>query len=173
MRKTFILAAAPLVLLGACHKAATAPAADDAAVLDAIHAVESGQIKAINAGDMAGATAVYAPGAQFVFPGEGPVTGTDKLTAAFTRMKSDPAFAVTMTDGTKRHWIAASGNMAVTSFSGTMTETVNGKVVTRPVDNQTLWIKQSDGKWKIESDFNAFAGPPEPPPAASSSTAGS
>lgn len=169
MNAKTLAAALPLVLLAACNQAA-APADPDA-VMTAIHEVENGQMKAINARDAAGAGAVYAPDAMFYVPGQDPVSGSEAIAANFAEGIKDPAYAVTADEGSNRSWVAASGDMAATSFTGTWTRTVDGKVTTDRLVNQTVWQKQADGSWKIASDMNmtlpAAATAPAPAPAAS------
>lgn len=155
MRKGLIvIAAAPIALLAACNQAA-APA-DPAAVLAEIQKVEEGQIAAFNADDADGATAVYAADARFFDAGSPVVVGSDAIKAAFGAMLGDANAALELTENGS--WVAASGELAVTSadYKQTMTG-VDGKPTTIAGANLTVWQKQADGSWKIAADFNGPA----------------
>ena len=161
MNKALILAAAPIALLAACTKPA-APADADA-VLAEIKAVEQRQIAAFNVHDLEGAITLYAPDAQFLGPDAPVGTGTEAIRAAFTPMIEDSQSKIAITPGPA--WVAASGELAVTSGTftythsnaeGTGTETMTGAV-------QTVWQKDPDGEWKVVSDFNAATPSPAAP----------
>jgi len=152
MRNQLAITAA--ILLGACTQASETPTVDKAAEQAAIEAVEAAQIAAINAHDAAGGAAAYAPDATLYMPGSAPLSG-DALTAAFDEMAKDEALAVAVDEGTEKTWIADSGEMAVTSFTGTFTSTgADGQPAPMHMAVQTLWHKQDDGSWKIVGDFN-------------------
>lgn len=163
MRKTLPILLAATALLSACKKSdadesATMPENDPVAVMDAIHAVENGQIAALNAKDLAGATKVYTADAVLYAPGDPPASGSEAITAAFTNATADKAYGVVPDEGSQKSWVAASGDYATTSFTGQFTRTVDGAAKTDPFVNQTLWAKQQDGTWKIVSDVNAVVG---------------
>lgn len=146
-------AAAPLLLAACGQKPA---AVDSETVLAAIHQAENAQIEALGKGDLAGATAVYGEGATIYVEGMPPATGADAIKANFERQFTDKAFKVAVTEGSNKSWVAASGDLAVTGFTGTWTRTdpASGKPVTGPILNQTVWQKQADGSWKNVSDVN-------------------
>jgi ketosteroid isomerase-like protein len=150
------LAAAPIILISACSQPAETPAVDPDAVLAAIHEVENGQLEALNSNDLAGGVAVYGEGATLYVDGTSPATGAEAIQAHMEAMLSDPGFDVSMDEGSYRSWVAASGDLAVTSFTGlfSRTDAETGEVVTEPVVNQTVWQKQDDGSWKNVHDVN-------------------
>jgi ketosteroid isomerase-like protein len=150
------LAAAPIILIAACSQPAEPPAADADAVLAAIHEVENAQLEALNNGDTAGGAVVYGEGATLYVDGTSPATGADAIQAHMEAMLSDPGFNVSMDEGSYKSWVAASGDLAVTSFTGlfSRTDTETGEVVTEPVVNQTVWQKQANGSWKNVHDVN-------------------
>lgn len=156
MRNAVMLSLSPLVLVAGCNQVTVnTPKADPDKVVAEIRAAEAAQMEAFGKKDLAGATAVYAAEANFIKPGEGP-QGGEMITKAFEAMLKDPAFKLEPIEGTGTQWVAESGELATTGFTAKMTSTgADGKVVTEPVINQTVWKKQEDGSWKIVSDFNA------------------
>lgn len=155
-RLNTIFAAIPVVLVAACSQPAETPAADADAVLAAIHEVENAQLEALNDGDIAGGAVVYGEGATLYVDGTSPATGAEAIQAHMEAMLSDPGFNVSMDEGSYKSWVAASGDLAVTSFTGQFSRTnaETGEVVTEPVVNQTVWQKQGDGSWKNVHDVN-------------------
>ena len=124
------------------------------AVLAAIQQTEEHRQAALKAGNMAAGVAVYAPEAVFYEPGKPPVTG-DQIRAAFDRMGKDQAYNLAIDDASRSHWVAKSGDLAVTSYTGSWTHTKAEDVATtEPLLNQTVWALQQDGTWKIVSDVN-------------------
>lgn len=152
MRSEMMYAAAPLALLAACNQA-SAPAVDKAAEQAAIEAVENAQISAINAHDAAGMAAPYTADAVLYMPDSAPVSG-DAIAGAMAEMVKDEALAVSIDEGSQTVFIADSGDMATTVFTGKMTVTgADGAPAVLPMAVQTLWLKE-DGSWKIARDFN-------------------
>mgnify|MGYP000386248845 CR=1 FL=1 len=155
-RLSLVTVAIPVMLIAACSQPDEAPAADPDAVLAAIHEVENGQLEALNANDLAGGVAVYGEGATLYVDGMAPAVGAEAIQAHMAAMFSDPGFNVEMDENSYKSWVAASGDLAVTSFTGLFSRTneESGDVVTEPVVNQTVWQKQADGSWKNVHDVN-------------------
>ena len=155
---TILAAALPLALLASCNKpAAEAAASDPKAALEAIHKTEAGQMEAFGKKDIGGATGLYAADATMIAPGEKPVNGSQAITGRFTALINDPGFTVTPDEKSAYGWVAASGDLAVTGWTGETSMTgTDGKVAKKPMANQTVWKKQDDGSWKIQSDVNAY-----------------
>ena len=66
---------------------------------------------------------------------------------------ADPNFAITMEPGTG--WAAESGELAVTTATGSLTRTdASGAAVTVPISNQTVWRREDGVGWKIVSEQN-------------------
>jgi ketosteroid isomerase-like protein len=155
-RLTFAITAVPFVLLAGCEQAAETPAVDPDAVLAAIHEAENMQLAALQNDDVAGAVAVYGEGAALYVDREVPAIGPAAIQANMEAMFSDPGFNAEMDEGSYKSWVSASGDMAVTSFTGQFSRTnaETGEVVTEPMVNQTVWQKQADGSWKNVHDVN-------------------
>ena len=144
-----------ITLLAGCgtEKSATS-AADPDAVLSAIHEVENFQIDAITRRDLRSATNIYTPNVQFHIPGSGLDTGREEIFRRLEDMLADESYDLQIDSGSRQSWVANSGDLAATGFSGNMTRTETGKPVTFPMINRTIWVKQHDGSWQIDSDIN-------------------
>ena len=155
--RTRILALVALPLLAACGSA------DPEEVIETVRATEQSQMEAIVAKDLRGATRNYEADAVVLVPGGTPVTGGPAIEAEFARLLADPNFRIVMepTDG----WASESGELAVTTATGTVTTTdaESGEAVTVPISNQTVWRREDGVGWKIASEHNAPL--PQPAPA--------
>lgn len=142
------LALAALPLLAACG------AADPNEVLETIRATEQGQLQAIASQDLRGATRNYAQDAVLVIPGEAPVGGIAAIEVAFKPLLADTNLKLEITPG--EGWAAESGELAVTTFTGTLTtsDAATGQPVTVPIANQTVWHRADGIGWQIVSDVN-------------------
>ena len=147
LARTLALMALPL--LAACGSA------DPNEVLETVRATEQAQMEAIAAKDQRGAVRNYEPGAVVLVPGGAPVTGAPAIEAEFGRLLGDPNFKIAMKPGTG--WAAESGELAVTTATGTVTTTdaASGEAVTVPISNQTVWHRQDGVGWKIAAEHNA------------------
>lgn len=147
MRKTF-LALAALPLLAACG------AADPDEVLGTVRDTEAAQMQAVAAKDLRGATRNYDAEAVVLAPDGASVSGSAAIEAEYGKLLADPAFAIAMKPGPG--WASESGELAVTTATGTVTATdaASGEPVTVPVANQTVWRKQDGVGWKIVSEHN-------------------
>jgi ketosteroid isomerase-like protein len=154
LARTLTLMALPL--LAACG------AVNPDEVLDTVRATEQSQMQAIEARDLRGAVRNYEAGAVVLVPGGAPVTGGAAIEAEFGRLLSDSNFAIAMEPSAG--WAAESGELAVTTATGTVTTTdpASGQAVTVPISNQTVWRREDGVGWKIASEHNA----PLPQPAA-------
>ena len=144
------LALAVLPLLAACGAAA-----DPDEVLETVRATEQAQLQAVSAKDLRGAIRNYEPKAALVAPGGAQVSGAAAIEAAYEALLADPNFKIAMKPG--EGWAAESGELAVTTATGTVTTTdaASGKPVTVPIANQTVWRREDGVGWKIVSEYNA------------------
>lgn len=154
MKTAIVFAAAPLALLAACSQA-SAPI-DKEAILAEIRAVEDGQAVALNSADKAGTSAVYSDDAELFMVGRAPAIGIEAIQSMGEDVLADPALVVVHDEASKVGWVADSGELAVTGFTGTITMTnpATGEPETHPTANTTVWEKQSDGAWKMVRDVN-------------------
>jgi ketosteroid isomerase-like protein len=146
LARTLALTALPL--LAACG------AADRGEVLETIRATEQAQLQAIASKDLRGATRNYAEDAVLVAPGEAPVGGLAAIEVAFKPLLADANLKLEIEPG--EGWAAESGELAVTTFTGTLTTTdaASGQPVTVPIANQTVWRRADGIGWQIVSDVN-------------------
>ena len=157
MPAQYLFAAAPMALLAACAQPAEAPApADPEAVLDMLSANEKGLQAAFNDKDLEAGVAFYAQDATFFGGGSPPAEGREAIRASFEAMLADENSSLAL--NRTGSWVAASGELAVTQASYTFSFTgEDGNRASVEGRNQTVWVKQADGRWKIASDFNSPA----------------
>lgn len=155
MKTTLAPAVASLVLLGAC--APRSDVADPAKVIAAIRSAEEAQATALGRKDLDGAVAVFADDATLYVPGMPPALGRAAIRAANERALKDPALNVTPDEGSRTWWVAASGDLATTTYASAWTHAApgGGMPVTERLISQTTWRRQADGSWKNVSDINA------------------
>lgn len=155
-----ILALAALPLLAACGSA------NPEDVLATVRATELAQMEAIAAKDLRGATRNYEAGAVVLVPGAAPLNGGPAIEAEFGRLLADPNFSIAMKPGAG--WAAESGELAVTTATGTVTTTdaASGEAVTVPISNQTVWRREDGVGWKISAEHNAALPQAAPSPSA-------
>jgi ketosteroid isomerase-like protein len=141
---------APIALL----LAACGSAPDPDAVIETVRATEQAQLQAIQAKDLRGAVRNYDHDATLMAAGRAPVAGAEAIEASFETMLADPNLALTIEPGPA--WASASGDLAVTTFTGqvTTTDPATTKAVTLPVRNETVWRKAEGAPWKIVSEHN-------------------
>jgi len=146
LSRTLALAALPL--LAACG------AADPKEVLDAVRATEHTHLQAIAAKDLRGATRNYAEDAVLVAPGVPQANGIAAIETAYKPQLADAGRTLEVAPGPG--WAAESGELAVTTFTGTLTTTdaTSGQPVTVPIVNQTVWRRANGIGWQIVSDVN-------------------
>lgn len=144
------LSLAPLALLAACGGSAI----DPAETLDTVKATETAQLESLAAKDVEGVMRYYDSDAVVVTPGAPPATGTAAIQSALSGLIEDPNLDVKLEQG--KGWAANSGELAVTTSSGTMTVTdpETGEPTVVPMRNQTVWYKATGDTWKIVSEYN-------------------
>jgi ketosteroid isomerase-like protein len=145
-----LFALAPAVMLAACGSAPV----DPEAALEAVHATEQAQLQAIAAKDLRGAVRNYRDDAVLVAPGSAPATTGEAIAAEFDALLNDRNFKLEIEPGPG--WVSESGELAVTTSTGTLTTTdaASGQPVTVTVGNQTVWQKPTGKPWQIVSDYN-------------------
>jgi uncharacterized protein (TIGR02246 family) len=126
----------------------------------AIRAADAADLKAAHAKDVAGATANYADDASWLPPHAPIVQGKEAIRSAWTQFLAAP--------GLKMDWqitkveVSRAGDMAYTLYKYDMTMAApNGSPIHDQGKDMAVWIKQSDGNWKIVADtFNSDMAPP-------------
>jgi ketosteroid isomerase-like protein len=174
LTKSFaLLGAAALVLsVSGCQKYESkpagneaAPAADTAAVTDAIKADEKKWNDDFHAKNVDALLAHYAPDAVAVFPGAPSVTG-DGLRKTYEDAVKDANFDVSFSSDK----IDASGDLAYSRghFTEKYTDPNTKAAASNGGSYITVYKKQADGSWKVVEDFTAVepAAAPATAPAA-------
>ncbi|TAL03018.1 MAG: nuclear transport factor 2 family protein [Rhodospirillaceae bacterium] len=156
MRKSLVIAAAALSLLGACTQKAKTVERED--VIAAISKTEEAQTAAIGRNDLNGAVAVFAEDATLYTPGMPPAIGREAIKAVNERVLKDPALNIVIDEASRKFWISANGDLATTTYTSawTHTDAISGKPVTERLVSQTTWERQADGTWQNVSDLNAI-----------------
>jgi uncharacterized protein (TIGR02246 family) len=121
----------------------------------AIRAADAAGLKAAQAKDVAGATANYADDASWLPPHAPIVRGKEAIRSAWTQFLA--------TAGLKIDWqitkvdVSRAGDMAYTLYKYEMTmDAPNGSPIHDSGKDMGVWVKQSDGTWKIVADtFNS------------------
>ncbi len=154
-------AAAALLALSGCGSDSSGK------VLEEVRLSERAHHDAIAARDVYGATRSYADDATLILPEHGMVAGKDALNATYEDFIADPHFAIAIKEGP--FWSSSSQDLAVTTYTAQVTMSgPDGKPVTYPVANQTVWEKVSGKGWWIASEYNtALPGAGNAPPLAS------
>lgn len=154
MRGSLVIGAASLALLGACTK--KAESVDREKVIATIQNTEEAQAAADGRNDLDGAMAVFAEDATLYLPGFPPAHGRAAIKTLHRHALNDPVFNVILDEGSRKWWIAKSGDLATTTYTmmWTHTDEVSGKPVTERLTSQTTWARQADGSWKNVMDIN-------------------
>jgi uncharacterized protein (TIGR02246 family) len=121
----------------------------------AIRGADAAGLKAAQAKDVAGATANYADDAYWLPPHAPIVQGREAIRSAWAQLLTTP--------GLKIDWqitkvdVSRAGDMAYTLYKYEMTMSgPNGAPVTDKGKDMSVWVKQSDGTWKMVADtFNS------------------
>lgn len=155
MRKFTVISLTSLLLLAGCNSAPPAPATpavDVAAEQGKIRDLETAWAAAALAKDLEKSVSFYADNAILLNAGVPAAKGKDAIHAAWKDMLADPNGKLAFT--TQRVDVSASGDLASTSGSYTMTMT-NPKTK-KPVEDKgtyiTVYKKQADGNWKAIED---------------------
>jgi uncharacterized protein (TIGR02246 family) len=121
----------------------------------AIRAADAAGLKAAQAKDAAGATANYADDASWLPPHAPIVQGKEAIRSAWAQLLTTPGleidWEITKVD------VSRAGDMAYTLYECEMTMSgPNGAPVTDKGKDMSVWVKQSDGTWKMVADtFNS------------------
>jgi ketosteroid isomerase-like protein len=149
------------VALSACQPSPEALTSADQA---AIRAVDSTLVAAINAGDVAAATAAYAVDGMVIPPNMPVAMGADGIRQLWTGLTGmmDVTFAI------QSELVSGAGDMAYHvgsySFSGTMKDSARTIVPREEGKYLQVFVRQGDGSWKVAAEaWNANA-PPAPAP---------
>ena len=155
MKMSLAPAAASLTLIAGC--AQKSEVADPAKVIAAIRGAEQAQAAALGRKDLDRAVAVFADDATLYVQGMPPAVGRAAIKAANERALKDPALNVVPDEASRKWWVAASGDLATTTYTSAWTHTApsGGMPVTERLISQTTWRRQSGGRWKNVSDINA------------------
>jgi uncharacterized protein (TIGR02246 family) len=155
MKRMSYLALAPFALLAACS-----PSADADDVTETLRLTEEAHHDAIAAKDVDGVLKLYKQDAVVVVPNTAPASGTAAIRAYFEGMVQDPNLRIETSPG--QSWTASAGDLAVTTYTATFTHTdpQSGERRTVPMNNQTVWTKDTGSSWKIASDYNVLLGEP-------------
>jgi len=164
MLKFTVVSLTSLFLLAGCDSAPPAPATpavDIAAEQGKIRDLETAWSKDAGVKDLEKSVAYYADDAIFMTPGMPAAKGKDAIRAAWKGMFADPKGKLAFS--TERVDISASGDLATTKGSYTMTMT-NPKTK-KPVEDKgsyiTVYKKQADGNWKAIEDITTSEGTPK------------
>lgn len=162
MRGPIVITAPMLAMLGAC--APETETVDRSEVIGAIQAAEQAQAAALGRNDINGAYAVFTDDSLLYAQGFPPAKGREAIRSTNERVLKDPAFNAVIDEASRKWWVAASADLATTTYTTvwTHTDAKSGKPVTEPLTSQTTWLKQADGSWKNVMDINAvFPADPE------------
>jgi uncharacterized protein (TIGR02246 family) len=121
----------------------------------AIRAADAAGLKAAQAKDVVGATSNSADDASWLPPHAPLVRGKEAIRSAWTQFLGTP--------GLKIEWqitkidISRAGDMAYALYKYQMTMSApNGAPIDDRGKDMAVWVKQSDGKWKMVADsFNS------------------
>jgi ketosteroid isomerase-like protein len=162
MKANTAAAALLLAALAACSQGAPPPAVDAAAELAKVNAAEAAQISAINAKNLDGALAIYAPDAEFAASGAPPASGAEELHAELGGFLADPNLHLAVTPG--KGEVSASGDLAyiTTTYELTTTDPATHQPVTSRGNSIMVWKKGADGAWQAVADYNVEAPPAAP-----------
>lgn len=133
---------------------------DEAAVKQALSAVEAGWNQAFHARNLDALVAPYASNAVLVLPGLPAQVGTAAIRNVYVGALKDPAFDLTLTSD--RAEVGRSGELAFTQGHFTMQGTdpkTKQATTTATGSYVTIYRKQADGSWKAIQDW-AAANPP-------------
>src|ERR1700730_5456589 len=121
----------------------------------AIRAPDAAGLKATQAKDVAGATANYADDASWLPPHAPMVQGKEAIRSAWSQFLASPGFKIEWQ--ITRIDVSRAGDMAYTLYKYEMTMGApTGSPIHDEGKDMAVWVKQSDGTWKIVADtFNS------------------
>ena len=155
MRRTGLVLASALLVVsasrGTCQQTPEIRATAEAA----IRAADAAGLKAAQAKDVVGATSNYADDASWLPPHAPLVRGKEAIRSAWTQFLGTP--------GLKIEWqitkidVSRAGDMAYALYKYQMTISApNGAAIDDRGKDMAVWVKQSNGKWKMVADsFNS------------------
>jgi ketosteroid isomerase-like protein len=148
------LVAALLATTAGCNFNDTAEVDTEAAAA-AVKSAERDMTQALKARDAARASTFYAADAAAIHPGEDPIEGNQPIGEFYSRMVADPAFAIDIANA--KTVVAASGDLAYTrgTYRVTYTDPGSRQPVTQDGNYVTVFMKQTNGSWKIVEDISA------------------
>ncbi|WP_230280963.1 DUF4440 domain-containing protein [Croceicoccus sp. Ery15] len=149
-----------LTALSACDKAdevtvleqPAKEAPDPAKAAASIKEAQAARIAALNKRDVDGAVSVYAPNATLVIPDAGPLADLASIRANYASLLGDDS--VTMVVIPTQTWVSAGADFAVTTAKISLTSTSPDNPVSIQSTSQSVWQRQTDGLWKIVSEYN-------------------
>lgn len=156
MKKLLGVTAAWMAWLNGCtHQP---EAVDRGKVIGAIQKEEEAQETALGSKDLDAAVAVFAQDATLYVPGMPPAVGREAIKLLNERSLQDPALNAVIDEGSRKWWVAESGELATTTYrySWTHTDRSSGKPITDQVVSQTTWKRVAGGAWKNVSDINSI-----------------
>lgn len=148
MKKPYLAALAPLLLLAACG------GGDPAESIAAIRQTELGQLESIEAKDLVGIARLYRDDARLVRPDGTVLEGGVAIVEEYGALLEDPNFTITIEPASG--WASSDGELAVVNSNVrfTTTDPATGEAVTTPLDSQTVWHRENGATWKIISAYN-------------------
>ena len=153
MRYRLIVAAMPVILLGACAQTAAAPVANKDVVLADIHALQDKAKAAANAHDAVAAFSEMADKYYVVPANEAPGMRSGP-SVQFTAFVSNEAFSTQSTDGPG--WVSNDGSLAVTTSTRSGTSLGHdGKTTNYSLNQMAVWQKNGAGEWKVVAVANS------------------
>ena len=155
MRRIRIVLASMLLVVSASRATCQQPSEIRATAEAAIRAADAAGLKAAQAKDVLGATSNYTDDASWLPPHAPLVQGKEAIRSAWAQFLGIP--------GLKINWqltkinVSRAGDMAYALYTYQMTMTTpNGAPIDDRGKDMAVWVKQSDGKWKIVADgFNS------------------
>lgn len=155
MKPQLPLTFALLALPGGCNQKAQIVSREE--IIAAIQQAEQAQEAALARKDLDVAVNIFTEESTLYPPGMPPAHGRAAIKAVNEHALKDPALNVAIDEASRKWWVAASGDLATTTYTSvwTHTDTTSGKVLTESLVSQTTWAKQADGTWKNVWDMNA------------------
>ena len=155
MRGAYVLLASALLVVCVSRATCQQPSEIRATAEAAIRAADAAGLKAAQAKDIVGATSNYADDASWLPPHAPLVQGKEAIRSAWAQFLAAP--------GLKIDWqitkieVSGAGDMAYALYKYQMTMSApNGAPIGDRGKDMAVWVKQSDGKWKMVADsFNS------------------
>lgn len=148
MKKLYLTALAPVLLLAACG------GGNPTESVDAIRQTEQAQLESIAAKDLVGIARLYSDDAVLVRPDGSVLEGGVAIVDEYGVLLEDPNFGITIEPVSG--WASSDGELAVvtSNIEFTTTDPATGQAVTTPISSQTVWQRATGATWKIISAYN-------------------